>query len=81
MPDNAGMNTQATQIIERLGDTAEVARMFQIRMPSVSDWKITGIPKARMMYLQLAHPKALKGIDIKAATAPVRGAAEPKQEA
>ena len=74
------MNTHATQIIERLGDTAEVARMFQIRMPSVSDWKATGIPKARMMYLQLAHPTALKGVDVEAATAPVRGATT-KQEA
>jgi hypothetical protein len=75
------MNKHATKIIENLGDTAEVARMFQIRMPSVSDWKITGIPKARMMYLQLAHPKALKGIDIHAATAPVRRALDSKQEA
>jgi hypothetical protein len=33
------------------------------------------------MYLQLAHPKALKGIDIHAATAPVRRALDSKQEA
>ena len=66
------MNTQATKIIEALGDTAEVARLFDVRMPSVSDWKKIGIPKARMMYLRVAHAKKLKGFDLDAATAPVR---------
>ena len=39
------MNTEATKIIEALGDTAEVARLFDIKMPSVSGWKELGIPK------------------------------------
>lgn len=62
------MNQQATQIIEALGGTAAVARMFSLSMPSVSDWKKTGIPRARMMYLQAAHASKLKGIDAAAAT-------------
>lgn len=66
------MNTQATKVIEALGDTANVARLFDVRMPSVSDWKKSGIPKARMMYLQVAHPHALDGVDVDAATAQVR---------
>ena len=66
------MNTQATKVIEALGDTDNVARQFDVRMPSVSDWKKSGIPKARMMYLQVAHPHALDGVDVDAATAPVR---------
>ena len=71
----AVMNPHATKIIEALGDTAEVARMFDVRMPSVSDWKKHGIPRARMMYLKVAHAQALDGIDLDAATAPARGEA------
>jgi hypothetical protein len=66
----AGMtNTHASKIIDALGGTAQVARLFDVRMASVSDWKQSGIPRARMMYLKAVHPKALKGIDVKAATA------------
>lgn len=68
------MNTHATKVISALGETAKVARMFGVTMPSVSDWKRDGIPSARMMYLKLAHKKALAGIDLKAATAPARKA-------
>ncbi len=77
LPDNSGtMNQHATKIIEALGDTAEVARMFDVRMPSVSDWKKHGIPRARMMYLKAVHAQALDGIDLDAATAPARGEAQ-----
>ena len=77
LPDNSGtMNPHATKIIEALGDTAEVARLFDVRMPSVSDWKKHGIPRARMMYLKVAQPQALDGVDLDAATAPVRGEAQ-----
>ena len=65
------MNHQATEIIEALGGTAEVSRIFSLSMPSVSDWKKTGIPKARMMFLEVAHAEALRGIDIGAATSDV----------
>lgn len=64
------MNINAIKIIEALGDTAEVARLFGVRMPSVSDWKRNGIPRARMMYLKVAHAQALEGADTNAATAP-----------
>ena len=69
MPDNGRMNTHATTVVERLGDTAEVARMFEVRMPSVSDWKKSGIPKARMMFIKAVRPDVLADIDIDAATA------------
>lgn len=64
------MNAAATQIIERLGDTAEVSRMFGLQMPSVSAWKKTGIPHARMMFLRAVHKRRLAGCDLDAATAP-----------
>lgn len=69
MPDNERMNTQAATVVERLGDTAEVARMFEVKMPSVSDWKKFGIPKARMMFIKAVRPDVLDGIDVDAATA------------
>ena len=68
------MNNKAAKIIDTLGGTAEVSRLFDVRMPSVSKWKQKGIPKTRVMYLKAAHAKALAGIDINAATAPDRRA-------
>jgi hypothetical protein len=69
------MNQHATKIIEALGETAAVARLFDVRMPSVSAWKKAGIPKARMMYLKAVHPGALSGVDVEAATAQEGGEA------
>lgn len=66
------MNHPATQVIEALGGTAAVARIFNLSMPSVSDWKKDGIPESRVMFLRVAHRKALAGIDLKAATSPSR---------
>lgn len=63
------MNTAATEIIERLGGTAKVSRLFGLAMPSVSDWKRDGIPKARVMFLKVAKKKELAGFDLEAATA------------
>lgn len=44
------------QIIDALGGTSEVARLCEVRPPSVSDWRHTGIPKSRLMFLRLARP-------------------------
>lgn len=63
------MNQQAIQVIDALGGTAEVARLCEVRMPSVSDWKRYGIPPARMQFLRHAHATLLTGIDLCAATA------------
>lgn len=46
-----------SEIIDALGGTTAVARIFDIRPPSVTEWKTEGIPKARLMYLKLAHPE------------------------
>lgn len=51
---------QDSLVIDRLGGTAAVARMFNIKQPSVSDWRKDGIPQARLMYLRLAHPEVFK---------------------
>jgi len=49
------------KLINELGGTAEVARIFGIQQPSVSDWKRYGIPKARLMYLRLLRPDLFDG--------------------
>jgi hypothetical protein len=48
----------ANQIIDALGGTNAVARLFNIKPPSVSGWREDGIPDARLMYLRVAHPEA-----------------------
>lgn len=65
----AAMNTEANKVIDSLGGTSEVARLCDVRMPSVSAWRVRGIPKARMLYLKAVRPTAFKGVDLKAATA------------
>lgn len=72
------MNTYATKIIEALGGTAEVARLCEISMPSVSNWKQSGIPDARVKFLRLAAPAKLKGLDLDAAVS--KAACKPKRQ-
>ena len=58
------MNIHASKVIDVLGGTAAVARIFDISMPSVSDWKHLGIPKPRMMFLRAVYAEKLVGIDL-----------------
>lgn len=46
----------AEQIIESLGGTAAVAQLCEVKMPSVSEWKKTGIPRARLLFLRAIRP-------------------------
>lgn len=46
----------SSQIIDALGGTAEVARLCDVKMPSVSQWRNSRIPPARLMFLKLARP-------------------------
>ena len=45
-----------SEIIDRLGGTAEVARLCRVRPPSVSEWRRFGIPDARRQFLELLRP-------------------------
>lgn len=49
-----------SRIIDLLGGTSVVAELCDVKPPSVSGWRINGIPKARLMFLRLAKPEALK---------------------
>lgn len=46
----------ATKIIKLLGGTSAVARLCEVKSPSVSEWKREGIPKARLQYLRAIRP-------------------------
>ena len=45
-----------SEIIDALGGTSAVARVCQVKAPSVCEWRERGIPKARRMYLELKFP-------------------------
>ncbi|HDR9052651.1 TPA: hypothetical protein QDB02_000333 [Burkholderia vietnamiensis] len=47
-------------VIDRLGGTSAVARIFEIKPPSVHEWRRNGIPKARLQFLRLAHPRVFQ---------------------
>jgi DNA-binding transcriptional regulator YiaG len=59
-------NLTASEIIDRLGGTTEVARICRIKPPSVSEWRATGIPPARRQFLELLRPEAFVGSSIAA---------------
>lgn len=47
----------ANELIDQLGGTNKVARLFEISGASVSGWRRDGIPKARLQTLRLMHPE------------------------
>jgi len=53
-----------SEIIDRLGGTTEVARICQIKPPSVSEWRSSGIPSARRQFLALLRPDAFEAMPI-----------------
>jgi DNA-binding transcriptional regulator YdaS (Cro superfamily) len=46
----------ANKVINGMGGTKAVADLLEIKPPSVSEWRKTGIPKARAQTLQLLRP-------------------------
>lgn len=45
-----------SDLIDKLGGTTKAAEFFEVSAPSISEWRMTGLPKARMMFLKLARP-------------------------
>ena len=48
--------------IDFLGGTNQVAKLFQCKAPSVSQWRHRGIPKARRLHLQAIHPELFEEV-------------------
>jgi len=49
--------TKDSQIIDKFGGTGVVAKIFNIKPSSVSEWRLTGIPKARRHTMALLRPE------------------------
>jgi hypothetical protein len=53
------MNHDTTSsAIDKLGGTAEVARLCEVSPQAVSKWRREGIPRARLLYLRAIRPGA-----------------------
>jgi hypothetical protein len=50
--------TRDSIVIDRLGGTVAVANLCKISPQAVSQWRESGIPSARVMFLQLLRPDA-----------------------
>ena len=57
-PSILGMNDEANKVIDYLGGSTAVARMCDIKTPSVCEWRHKGLPKPWRKYLMCAHPEA-----------------------
>jgi|GEM_PF-1866215 len=53
--DNKQIN-QHLELINAIG-TAALMDMFQVSKGAISQWRKNGIPKARLMYLELRYPE------------------------
>ena len=55
------MNTEAMRIIEALGGTSKAASICEVDDSAVSQWRHSGIPRARLLFLKAAYPKLFNG--------------------
>ncbi len=51
---------EANRIIDSMGGTTSVAKLFGIRPASVSDWRKDGVPDARLFSIRLLRPDLFK---------------------
>ncbi len=49
-----------SKIIDALGGTVKVAEICKVKPPSVSEWRISGIPDARRQFLELLRPEVFR---------------------
>ena len=50
------MEINHNEVIDRLGGPCKLARMCEVTKGAVSQWRKSGIPNARLMYLRLLRP-------------------------
>lgn len=52
------LDVQRSQaVIEALGGTVKLARIFGLKHPSISSWKRSGIPEDRLQFIQMKFRK------------------------
>jgi len=71
----------ASEIIDKLGGTTKVAKMFGIRTASVSGWRAKRIPAARLHFLTVLHPEAVTPIAVSGPPDPERRSASRSHQA
>jgi hypothetical protein len=52
------MEIDPNVVIDRLGGTTAVAKICELKPPTVSEWRTLGIPRAWLKYFQIAFPEA-----------------------
>jgi hypothetical protein len=57
----AAKRCDADALIDELGGTVAVARLCEVTSQAVTQWRRTGIPRARLMYLRAVKPAAFAG--------------------
>jgi hypothetical protein len=64
--DNSIKGDMAVKLIAELGGVVATAKLCQIASSSVCSWKRMGVPRARVMFLQLKRPdlKIWKEIEV-----------------
>lgn len=50
-------------VIDALGGTSKVAKMRNIKMPSVCSWRVNGIPDVQLEVLRLTNKEVFKALD------------------
>jgi hypothetical protein len=60
---NVTRQPTADEIIDRLGGTGRVADLFGVKCPSVSQWRVSGIPPARMHFIRHVRPEVLEPVN------------------
>lgn len=53
---------EARRVIDALGGTFAVAALMEIKPPSVSEWRNSGIPRARRQTLRLLRPDLFEDV-------------------
>lgn len=69
------MEIDPNVVIARLGGTNAVAELFQIKAPSVSEWRKKGIPKVRLQFLGVARPDVLVPVEKASSSTPEQATA------
>lgn len=72
-------HAEHSKIIDRIGGTADCARICAVSSQAVSKWRREGIPEARLMYLRLRCPEAFVDSD-QPAVVVTCGTSDPRHE-
>lgn len=55
------LKEEVTLVVKRLGGPLVVSKKFGVSAPAVQQWKVNGLPHARVLHLQDTQPEALEG--------------------